>query len=32
LKGVTRDVPDRHLAVGNPSQIRPLKNMPPAAA
>jgi acetyltransferase-like isoleucine patch superfamily enzyme len=29
---VTRDVPDRHLAAGNPAQIRPLKNMPPAAA
>jgi acetyltransferase-like isoleucine patch superfamily enzyme len=28
---VTRDVPDRHLAAGNPAQIRPLKNMPPAA-
>jgi len=26
-KGVTRDVPDRHLAVGNPSQIRPLKTV-----
>jgi acetyltransferase-like isoleucine patch superfamily enzyme len=27
---VTCDVPDRHLAVGNPAQIRPLKNMPSA--
>ena len=28
---VTKDVPDGHLAFGNPVQVRPLNNAPPTA-